>query len=95
MTNLNVRFGGADCGIVSGTDTSKTCTLKHLPYGGDHLIELTDANGLVPVAATPQNVPVTIKSVNPTIKMNQNGGDVITITGTGFPNEASLVTVEF
>ena len=59
------------------------------------MIELRDASGLVPVAASPKNVQVTIKSVSPTVSVNQNGGDLITITGSGFPNEASLVTVEF
>jgi len=51
-SDLTVEFGGATCGTVSGDASGKTCTLEHLPYGGDHLIELTDASGLVPVSAS-------------------------------------------
>ena len=48
------------------------------------------ANG---VAA--HTVAVTITSVSPDVDINRNGGQVITITGTGFPNEASVTKIEF
>lgn len=51
-SDLTVEFGGATCGTVSSDGTTATCTLSHEPRGGDHLIEMRDVNGLVPISAS-------------------------------------------
>ena len=40
-------------------------------------------------------IPVTVTQVYPGSLLNKNGGDELTITGTGFPNDASLLEVRF
>ena len=73
-----------------------TCNLTHEPYGGDHDVELYDSNGLVASSGLSTiNVPVTVTSISPDADINKNGGDELIITGTGFPNDASLVEVKF
>ena len=94
-SDLTVEFGGATCSTVTSDGSSASCTLGHLPRGGDHLIELRDANGLVPISASAQTIVTTVTSVSPSTAVNQNGGDDITIVGTGFPNGADLVEVVF
>ena len=95
-TDTTIIFGGATCGTITGDDTSRSCTLSHLPYGGSHNVEYYDSNGLVTSSGlTEISVDMSITSVSPTSDLNQNGGDVLTIAGNGFPNVASYVTVEF
>ena len=98
LTDASIIFGGAPCGpITSEADTTTlTCNLIHEPYGGDHDVELYDNNGLVPGSGlSPINVLVTVSTISPDSGLNKNGGDQFTITGTGFPNDASLVEVKF
>lgn len=97
-TDITVEFGGATCGTISGDSTSLSCTLTQDPYGGDHFIELTDTTGgLIPLASSlgTANVACTVSSVSPLTDINRNGGDTLTIVGTGFPSDISLVTIEF
>jgi len=50
----------------------------------------------VPVASvTPITVPLSTVSVTPNLNLNRFGGDVLTITGTGFPMKIENVAVTF
>lgn len=98
LTDTSIIFGGAPCGTITAEadTTTLTCNLAHEPYGGDHDVELYDSNGLVPGSGLSTiNVPVTVSSMSPDTGLNKNGGDELTITGTGFPNSANLVEVKF
>jgi hypothetical protein len=70
LTSSIVTFGGASCGTVDTVGDDSTCTLEHLPYGGDHSIDWVDVNGLTPVSAATVNVPITITMVSPNININ-------------------------
>ena len=95
-TDISVVFGGAPCGTVTSDGTSATCTLQWAPYGGDHDVELYDANGLVSTSGlTSITVDFTVTSVSPDTDINRNGGDELTIAGTGFPVVTTYITVEF
>lgn len=99
-SDVTVFFGGAPCSSVSAGATLITCTLDWAPYGGDHDVEVYDPSGLIKVgsAVSQINVAVTVSASsiaeNNLGGINQNGGDILTITGTGFPNVASYVGVE-
>ena len=95
-TDSTIVFGGAPCGTISGSATELTCTLEWAPYAGDINVELYDASGLIPGSGlTAITVAATVTGVSPSTDINQNGGDEITITGTGFPNNETYVTVTF
>ena len=99
-SDVTVYFGGAPCSSISSDGSSMTCTLDWAPYGGDHLVEVYDSNGMVSVSgsvtATTVSVTVTSSSIeeNDLGGLNQNGGDTLTIVGTGFPNVASYIEVK-
>ena len=90
-------FGGAPCGEIKANVIdifTLTCNLEYAPYGGDHDVELYDAKGLVSsTGLIAINIPVTVTKVYPGSLINKNGGDELTIIGTGFPNDASLIGV--
>ena len=47
---------------------------------------MSDANGLTPLSAdvTAISVPLVVDTIEPYTDLNQLGGDILTITGTGF-----------
>lgn len=98
-SDVTVYFGGAPCSSINSDGSSITCTLDWAPYGGDHLVEVYDSLGLVSVdggvTAITVSVTVTSSSIaeNDLGGVNQNGGDTLTIVGTGFPNVASYIEV--
>ena len=63
---------------------------------GDHKAEIRDPKGLLPYASgvTDITIPLVVSSISPT-SVNPLGGDILTITGTGFPIDTSDVTVAF
>lgn len=70
-SDMTVHFGGATCGTVSEDGAGGlTCTLGHLPRGGDHLIELRDMNGLVPISASELTIATTVSSISPATDIN-------------------------
>lgn len=94
---IDVRLGDVGCGATSGTATSITCTLKKKPAAGTYnTVQVLSSDGFVPVASvTPITVPLSTVSVTPNLNLNRFGGDVLTITGTGFPMKIENVAVTF
>ena len=95
-TDGTIIFGGATCGTLSGGASSLTCTLDHVPFGGDHNVEYYDSNGLVTQSGLSLiTVDMAISGVTQAAALNQNGGDELTISGNNFPNNAEYVNIEF
>jgi len=96
-TNVRVVLGNTECGAVTATATEVTCTLTVLPAAGSWNVELYEAKGLVPIADGTAKIDVSlvVSSISPKSSLNQLGGDVITIVGTGFDKDKSKVTVAF
>jgi hypothetical protein len=95
-TDISLIFGGAPCGAITGDSTSLSCTLDHLPYGGDHSVELYDSNGLVNRdTLSPINVPLDLTGVSPDTELNRYGGDLLTFSGNGFPNVIEYASLTF
>lgn len=97
-TGVTLNFGGAHC-IASTpssayTDTQITCTLDHAPRAGDHKAEIRDAKGLIPFGSGVADITIALTVTSKSISTaNAMGGDVLTITGTGFPILKSEVSV--
>ena len=68
-----------------------------LPAAGSWDVEVYEANGLVPIASgvAKIDVPLVITSVSPSADLNQLGGDVLTIIGTGFDTDMTNTSVVF
>jgi len=100
LTNFKVRFANTECGsavtVTPGAGSVDiSCDLLLPPAAGSWNVELTDSSGLIPVAS---NVPaisvaLTVSSVSPSTDLNQLGGDLLTITGTGFDTKSASTTV--
>jgi len=95
--DVKVIIGNTECGTVTASATSITCTLSVLPAAGAWNVEVYDPSGLVPVKSDVAkiNVALVVTSVSPATALNQLGGDVLTITGTGFDKDMSKVGIAF
>lgn len=95
--NVSVSLGGASCldtPSPSFTSTAISCTLAHAPRAGSHKAEVRSPFGLTPNSSDPLTFTLVVSSVSPS-SVNPNGGDVLTITGSGFPEDPEFVTVKF
>jgi hypothetical protein len=68
--------------------------LTNAPRAGAQKAEIRDSNGLLPFASGVADItiPLVVSSVSPSIA-NALGGDILTITGSGFPIDSSFLTV--
>jgi len=85
----SITIGNTDCAISGANDaTTIACTLASPLYGGSWSPHVKDAKGLVPLVAgfVPHVVTPTVDSISPETGLNPAGGNIITITGTGFPS---------
>ena len=97
-TIASVKIGGTDCAVTSNNASTVSCTLESPLRAGTWKPEVRDAKGLLPNAAgiAGHSVPLVVDSVYPTAELNPAGGNIITITGSGFPSriDAEGVTLE-
>lgn len=85
---IDVKIGGVGCGTTSSDGTSISCTLAQGPAAGTYnMVEVLSDDGRVPVnlAVSAINVPLIISTITPSTDLNAAGGDVLTISGSGFP----------
>jgi hypothetical protein len=66
------------------------------PRAGSHKAEIRDVNGLLPYANGVADIEIAlvVSKVTPSA-VNALGGDILTITGSGFPIDKNFVTVTF
>ena len=88
----SVTLGHTNCVIASSDATSISCTLVTPLFAGTWLPEIKDSKGLLPLAVgfAGQTVSLVVSNVTPATDLNPAGGDIITITGSGFPSVISL-----
>ncbi len=86
--DVNIRLNNAYCDITNmvATESEITCTLTSLPAAGSWNIEVFDLKGLIPVDPSTAliEVDLVIDSVTPNTQLNQLGGDILHLIGTGF-----------
>lgn len=80
-----VRFAGRGCSVATDTEIQVVCTLGGAPVAGSHDVEMLKTNGRVKSSATKIDVGVVITSTDPADSLSETGGEVLTITGTGYP----------
>ena len=58
---------------------------------------MTDLSGLIPVDASVAkiNVSLTVSSISPSTDLNQLGGDILTLSGSGFDTIADNTSITF
>jgi len=83
---LIVRISNSKCTSPTATATQITCTLDIAPAAGQWDVKVIGLNGATPMGAAVAkiSVPLTVTSITPNTDLNQLGGDVLTIVGTGF-----------
>lgn len=96
-TDVRVVLGNAECGTVTASETEITCTLNVLPAAGSWDVQVYDNLGLAPIAVGTAKIDVAlvITSITPNTDLNQLGGDIITISGTGFDKNTKNTSVKF
>lgn len=80
-----VQFAGVLCEnpVVTGT-TQIACTLTHPAPAGDHLVKVRVAEGEIPNSGSAITIPLEVTSISPDTNLNNRGGEVVTISGSGF-----------
>jgi hypothetical protein len=95
---LDVKLGDVGCGPTTGTSTSITCNLlKGAAAGTYPKVEVISVDGVVPLSFTAMPISVTLQTIgfSPNTNLSQDGGDVITIQGSGLPQRIDQVDVTF
>ena len=94
---MKVKFANTHCGVPVTTDTEISCTLVSAPAAGSWNVEVIDLKGLSPLAVdvVAIDVPLVITSITPNSALNQLGGDILNIVGTGFDPDFSKTTIMF
>ena len=95
--DVRVVLGNVACGTVTATETSITCTLAESPAAGSWDVEVYEPKGRVPLATGVAKIDVAlvVTAISPNTGLNQLGGDVLTLTGTGFDKVMTNVAVAF
>lgn len=86
-TPTSISVGGTKCGTpTKKTATEIVCKLPSTLSAGNWDATIQTASGSVPIKAGVAKIvaPLTVTSVTPNTNLNQMGGDVLTIAGTGF-----------
>ena len=94
---IKVPAEGQEAGATTGTKSTVTCTLAHPPAAGPWHVEVRTGMGLVPIQSglSQLEVPISTTGIRPSVRLNQNGGDLLTIQGRGFPTAVSDASVRF
>jgi len=92
-SDFEVRFGLNPCQISSGTATEIVCILLSPPYAGDYVPKILTLKGQEGSTSglTPYSVSATISSTSPSTNLKQEGGELLTINGAGFPRDMQEV----
>lgn len=94
-TEVSLEFGGTECDstTISTDGSTVTCDLIHFPAAGIWSVQLSGPNGKIAVDLSVADIEVSmqIDSISPSTDLNQNGGNIITVQGTGFPRVATDV----
>ena len=95
--DVRVVLGNVACGTVTAAETSITCTLAENPAAGSWDVEVYEPKGRVPLATGVAKIDVAlvVTAISPATGLNQLGGDVLTLTGTGFDKVMTNVAVAF
>ena len=89
-------LGPVQCNVVSNTATTITCDLVTSAVSGNWIVTVTSPNGLIPNEITTQlSIPVSVSSISPNSLINYLGGDLLTITGSNFGLDASVISITF
>jgi hypothetical protein len=101
-TDITVTIASEPCTVdmSTNTDTSITCTIANQLMAGKWSPRIIGPSGKVPVSAslTRLEVALTITDVQPRANHNPGGGDLCTITGSGFCSRidsGATVTIDF
>ena len=92
-TNTKVTLGGVICDIESQNGSTTVCTLRTGAPAGSHHAKLISDLGLIPNVATAIDIALVVSSVTPDSNLNYLGGDVLTLSGSGFSSDISIVSV--
>lgn len=94
-TDIRIVLGNTECGNIVATDTQITCDLDVLPAAGSWNVELYDPSGLTPIETSVAKIDVVlvVSGVSPATGLNQLGGDLLTLSGTGFDTNTADTTV--
>lgn len=95
---MKVTFGGVGCAaspVPTYTETQIQCTLAEKPRAGSIKVEVRTGSGLIPVDSglTAVAIDLVVSTVSPA-SINNQGGDVLTITGSGFPLDPLMASVK-
>jgi hypothetical protein len=80
-------MGNVQCSVSSVSDTEIQCTVDTPWVAGQWLPKILTDQGLIPVdelLVNKHTVTPTVSSISPAL-LNPAGGELVTITGTGFP----------
>jgi hypothetical protein len=89
---LYAEFAGTECTISSSSDSSIECDLAHAPAAGTHYGKVRGKCGHFDYKSAPTvDVPLVVSGVSPSAGLNKLGGDLLTISGSGFPTETAPV----
>ena len=88
----SVCIAGACCNPAFMTLTQSDmiiCTLTEPPMAGNHIPSVVGPPGEVYVnpGFNPVNVPLIVETVEPNTELNPEGGTLLTVTGSGFPQD--------
>jgi len=98
-TPIKVKLAGAECVLSNEYDPSSNvfeCDLAGAPQAGEHRVSVTGPYGDFDNTSTPLfTVDLVIDTVEPSTDLNPFGGNTVVISGSGFSNDASEVSVTF
>lgn len=68
-----------------------------MPAAGSWNVQVIDFRGLIPIDASVNKIAVelVITSISPNSALNQLGGDILTLNGSGFDDDISHTTISF
>ena len=98
-SEVTIKFAGTECDTttVTADGSNIECDLQFNPAGGvwDAFAFGTDGRVLLDSVLTQISIPIQVDSVTPNSDLNQNGGDILTFSGIGFPLNTNDISVTF
>lgn len=97
VDDVTVTLSNSQCDDVVASDTEITCTLNVGAAAGEWDVQVVDVNGLTPVdeSVPKMSIGLTVTEISPNTGLNQLGGDILTIMGTGFDQILDNTSVVF
>ena len=95
VASVSLASSKCDSTTIVASDTQITCTLSTSPAAGSWDVQLKDASGLIPIDSTAGaiDVALSVTSVTPGSGLNQVGGDILTLVGSGFDTRKESMSV--